>query len=152
MATGGDENSEMRMVTVDCRNPIPAVDVCAAVIMRDDRYLLGQRPVGGDLAGKWEFPGGKLHADESLQECLIREIDEELSLPVHNPRFLTTTMHRTETNVVRLHFLACRIADDAVYECREHQAVGWFTLEQLAHIDLAPADRMFVTWLQRTRR
>lgn len=52
--------------------------VAAGIIRRDDRILICQRPDGKSLAGKWEFPGGKLEAGETPEECLVRELREEL--------------------------------------------------------------------------
>ncbi len=126
---------------------VPSIDVCAGVIVRHRRLLLGQRPNGTHLAGKWEFPGGKVHAGESLETCIVRELAEELSLTVKNPQFLTTTLHVTAERVVRLHFLSCELSGAATHECREHQAVGWYCLDGLEQLDLAPADRDFVAWL-----
>lgn len=52
--------------------------VAAGIIRRGDRILICQRPEGKSLAGKWEFPGGKLEAGETPEECLVRELREEL--------------------------------------------------------------------------
>ena len=56
--------------------------VAAALINDDDEVLLAQRPKGKRLAGKWEFPGGKVEKDESPEEALIRELKEELGIDV----------------------------------------------------------------------
>ena len=54
----------------------------AALIDADGRVLICQRPEGKSLAGLWEFPGGKVETGETPEECLIRELDEELSIKV----------------------------------------------------------------------
>ncbi len=55
--------------------------VTAAIIVREGRYLLARRSEGQNLAGFWEFPGGKIEANETPKECLIRELREELYPP-----------------------------------------------------------------------
>ncbi|MCF7853667.1 MAG: (deoxy)nucleoside triphosphate pyrophosphohydrolase [Candidatus Pacebacteria bacterium] len=124
------------------------IDVCAAVIARGNRLLLAQRPNGVHLGGKWEFPGGKVHRNETREECIIREIQEELNLEVRSPVFLTTTCHDSVKKSVRLHFLQCELDEDAEHELRAHDDIGWFTLAELETLDLAPADHDFVHWLR----
>jgi 8-oxo-dGTP diphosphatase len=56
--------------------------VAAALVNEDNEVLLAQRPEGGRLAGKWEFPGGKVEADESPEAALVRELKEELGVTI----------------------------------------------------------------------
>jgi 8-oxo-dGTP diphosphatase len=119
------------------------MDVCAAVIRRGSRLLLATRPPGSRMAGKWEFPGGKVSAGESLDVCIRREIAEELGLEVSAVVPLDVVEHGDPPGLIRLHFLACRIAPDAEPVCHEGQQAGWFTAAELAGLDLLPADRVF---------
>ena len=57
-------------------------EVSAAIIIEDGKVLLARRAEGEKLAGYWEFPGGKREEDETIDECLVREIREELSLDI----------------------------------------------------------------------
>ena len=123
------------------------IEVCAAVIQRDGRYLLGRRPAGSHMAGKWEFPGGKVHAGESREDCILRELREELGLVARDPVFVTTIEHAYPEKTIRLHFLRCTAGDDGRCSADEHEEIGWFRLGELAALDLAPADRRFVEWL-----
>ncbi|OPZ25198.1 MAG: CTP pyrophosphohydrolase [Lentisphaerae bacterium ADurb.BinA184] len=123
-----------------------AIEVCAAVIERDGRYLLGRRPAGSHLAGKWEFPGGKMHPGESREACILRELAEELGLEASRPRLLVTIEHAYPEKTVRLHFLRCQVAAGSACLPAEHDGVGWFGLREAAALDLAPADRRFVEW------
>ena len=59
--------------------------VAAALIDADNRVLIAQRPEGKQLAGLWEFPGGKIDAGERPEEALIRELSEELGITVKEP-------------------------------------------------------------------
>jgi mutator protein MutT len=99
------------------------------------------------MAGKWEFPGGKVSAGESLVACIRREIAEELGIAVLDAVQLDTVEHTDQQPPIRLHFLECRIAPDAEPVCHEGQQAGWFTPRELAAADLLPADRVFVSRL-----
>ena len=125
----------------------PAIDVCAAVILRGSKYLLAQRLPESHLAGCWEFPGGKQRQDEDRRGCIRREIREELGLDVAPGRTLTTVDHSYPEKTIRLHFVPCAVAPQADPVGRDGQRVGWFALEELDDLDLAPADRRFVEWL-----
>ena len=56
------------------------IEVVAAIIERDGKILLAQRPAQSDQAGLWEFAGGKVELDESQQQALVRELNEELGI------------------------------------------------------------------------
>ena len=128
------------------------IDVCAAVIERDHRILVARRSEKMHLAGKWEFPGGKVEAGETLAACIVREMLEELGMTVGNPQCLTVVEHADSDHCVRLHFLRCDAQDPADHDPREHDEVRWVTHAELAQLDLAPADRRFVNWFLADRR
>ena len=96
------------------------------------------------MAGKWEFPGGKVSGGESLVGCIRREIAEELGLEVLDAVQIATVEHADQQPAIRLHFLECYVAAGAEPVCREGQQVGWFTLAETAGLDLLPADRVFL--------
>ncbi len=122
------------------------VEVCAAVIVDDGRFLLARRPPGKHLAGQWEFPGGKVDDGESMAQCVEREILEELGLAVKAGERLATIAHRYPEKSIRLHFLSCRLlVPRSEFETRlgRPAEVGWFSPPQVPLLDLAPADRRF---------
>lgn len=80
------------------------VVVSAAVIERDDAFLLTRRAVDTHLGGRWEFPGGKAEAGETLDATLVREIREELGCGVEVGPLLLTTRHAYPDVHVELHF------------------------------------------------
>ena len=70
------------------------IEVVGGILWRGGSFLAAQRPEGHPQAGFWEFPGGKVEPGESLEAALARELAEELSLSVRNPRLWRTVEHR----------------------------------------------------------
>ena len=118
--------------------------VCAGVVCREGRYLLATRPPGSRQAGRWEFPGGKVADGESLDDCIRRELCEELGLRVGVVRPLDVVDIGDAEPPLRLHFLSCEIDPAAEPVPHEGQRVGWFSLTEMQSLDLLPADRLFV--------
>ncbi|HUF62136.1 MAG TPA: (deoxy)nucleoside triphosphate pyrophosphohydrolase [Verrucomicrobiales bacterium] len=121
--------------------PLEALLVTAAVIVTDGRVLLTRRAAGG-LAGLWEFPGGKVEPGESEEECLHREIREELGLTIRVERFLGENLHRYPAVTVRLRawLCSCLAPDAGEIRLADHDAFAWATAVDLPDFDLAPAD------------
>ncbi|MGE3843247.1 MAG: (deoxy)nucleoside triphosphate pyrophosphohydrolase [Vicinamibacterales bacterium] len=111
----------------------------AAVIERDDRFLLTRRLDGTHLAGRWEFPGGKCESGESLSACLEREILEELAVGVEVGTLVFEIEHDYADRRVRLHFFACTLLGDPVPQLG--QEMRWVPRAQLPSLDLPDADR-----------
>ena len=121
----------------------------AAVVRRDGRYLLGRRPEEKRHGGLWEFPGGKLDEGEDAAAAARRELAEELSLETVD---VGAALHsvRDPASPFVIHFHPVDVRGEP--EAHEHEQVGWFTLDEMSGISLAPADRRFVGWLRtRTR-
>jgi 8-oxo-dGTP diphosphatase len=121
------------------------VDVCAAVIRRGALILLATRPPGSRLAGRWEFPGGKVSRGESIEACIRREIGEELGLVVLTAEPIDTIEDTGHAPPIRLHFLECTIPADSEPVCHEGQQARWFAADELPALDLLPADRAFLS-------
>ncbi len=84
------------------------VEVAAAILWRDGRYLAVERPQGKPMAGFWEFPGGKAEPGETLGQALVRELEEELGVSVREFAFWKEKAHSYERISVRLHFFHVR--------------------------------------------
>lgn len=124
------------------------LDVCAAVVIRNGRILLATRRPGGHLAGRWEFPGGKQHDNETLADCITRELREELDLQVTQASLLFSIIHRYPEKTIRLWFMRCELAaTDGAVRCLEGQEAGWFAAAELHDLPLAPADHAVLAWL-----
>ncbi len=135
------------MCAAEAETQPAAIEVCAGVIRRNGLVLLAQRPPGGHLPGKWEFPGGKRHPGETLQECIRRELAEELGVEISDAVLLQTVEHAYPDKLVRLFFLACQITPGQEPRNLEGQEHGWFHPGALAELDVVPADRGFLAWL-----
>ena len=91
------------------------------------------------MAGKWEFPGGKVEPDETPRAALERELAEELRIGVVVGDEVTTTTHEYGFGVVTLTTYLCEQADGEI-ELTEHAAVRWLPAAELRALDWAPAD------------
>ncbi|NDY96681.1 Nudix family hydrolase [Wenzhouxiangella limi] len=113
-----------------------------AAVLRDGqgRLLLAQRPAGKHLAGRWEFPGGKLEPDESPAEGLVRELAEELGIGITRSRPLLSLTHHYEDRCIRL-LLREVGAWEGVPTGLEGQALAWVSLEQAGTLPMPAADR-----------
>jgi 8-oxo-dGTP diphosphatase len=119
-----------------------------ALIDADRRVLIAQRPEGKQLAGLWEFPGGKVEAGERPEETLIRELDEELGITVQEACLapLTFASHAYETFHLLMPLYACRRWEGFV-QPREGQALKWVRPRDLASYPMPPADEPLIPFL-----
>ncbi len=123
------------------------IQVAAAVIERDGRYLITQRGPWSHLAGFWEFPGGKQEPGESLDACVLREVYEELGVKVTQPIPFMVIQHEYPEKAVELHFFFCSILQGEVQSlgCTDFR---WVTPEELANFTFPPADDPVVARLR----
>ena len=116
------------------------MQVSAGVIVRDGKILICQRPVGKSLAGLWEFPGGKLEAGETLEECLQREIFEELSVEVEVGDFIASSEYKYEHGEFEIFAFFARIIGNAELISNVHQNIAWVKLSELDDYKYPEAD------------
>ncbi|HBV87425.1 MAG TPA: 8-oxo-dGTP diphosphatase MutT [Desulfosporosinus sp.] len=114
-------------------------EVTAAVIIKDKRVLIAQRTKDDKLAGKWEFPGGKIEPGETLQECLKREIKEELEVDIDVLDFFGESIYNYPGGTIKLMAYWCEwISGD--FTLKVHSQIVWANRNELDLYDFAPAD------------
>ncbi len=114
------------------------VHVAAAIIKKENRILIAKRK-RGEFAGLWEFPGGKLEAQETAEEALKREIQEEMELCIEVQDYLMTVEYDYETFHLSMDCFMCALKDTK-FHLHDHTAVRWLDLENQEEIAWVPAD------------
>jgi 8-oxo-dGTP diphosphatase len=122
--------------------------VAAALIDSDGRILLAQRPEGKEMAGLWEFPGGKVGKDELPETALVRELNEELGITTSPGCFspLTFASYPYEKFHLLMPLYACRVWTGTPSP-KEGQELKWVRPIDLRNYDMPPADQPFVALL-----
>jgi len=114
--------------------------VIAAVIERGGKVLIARRKKGDRFEGRWEFPGGKIEAGESPEECLRRELREEMGVEVEAGEFLCSVpLEASGISIELIAFKASLLAGEA--RCHDHDEIRWVEPERIGDFDLAEADR-----------
>jgi mutator protein MutT len=122
-----------------------AIIVVAAIIERDESFLLTLRPDGTHLAGHWEFPGGKVDPHETHHEALRREVFEELDAVVEVGDLAHTVTHAYPEKTVRLFFYRCELRGEP--KPMMGQEMRWVHKRQLAQLPFPEADRELIRQL-----
>ncbi len=112
-----------------------------ALIDRDGRVLLAQRPEGKSMAGLWEFPGGKVEPAETPETCLVRELREELGIETWNSCLapLTFASHSYDDFHLLMPLFACR-KWEGIPQAREGQKLAWAKPNELRDFPMPAAD------------
>jgi mutator protein MutT len=106
------------------------IDVAAALIFRDGKILIAQRHADSHLGGLWEFPGGKRERNETFEQCLVREIREELGVEISANKLFEEIVHAYPNKTVRLKFFSCRLVHG------EPQPLGCAALKWIGESEL----------------
>ncbi len=124
--------------------------IVGTAIITDDngRILIGQRPEGKDLAGLWEFPGGKQEAGETVEQCIVREIKEELDVCCQVGDFLLTVSKKYPHGEFKLMVYEAKIADMENLKALVHQDLRWVGVDELKNYEFPPADVAIIAYLE----
>jgi mutator protein MutT len=122
-------------------------DVAAALVFRDGKLLIAQRHADAHLGGMWEFPGGKREPDETFEECLARELREELGIEVTVGNLVESLDHEYSDRAVHLRFFRC------VWRQHEPRPLGcatftWVTAPELDAYTFPAADARLLEMLR----
>jgi mutator protein MutT len=123
------------------------VIVGAAVIEQAGRFLVTRRQRGVHLEGYWEFPGGKCEAGETLDDCLRRELREELGTDAVLGAELLAVSHEYPERTVELHFIECRLVESP--RPLLGQEMKWVGRRDLRTLEFPPADEELIALLER---
>lgn len=126
------------------------IEVVAALIRKDDRFLVCQRPPHKARALLWEFPGGKIEPGESGPEALVRECREELDADVRVLGAFMDVTHAYPDLTVHLTLYESEIASGEVHRL-EHSDIRWITPQEIDEYDFCPADQAFCAEIKRRK-
>ena len=120
-----------------------------ALIDKDGRVLLAQRPEGKSMAGLWEFPGGKVEPDETPETALIRELEEELGINTWSSCLapLTFASHSYDNFHLLMPVFACR-KWEGIPQPREGQTLKWVKPTDMRNYPMPPADILLIAMLR----
>lgn len=122
--------------------------VAAALVDKEGRVLIAQRPMNKSLGGLWEFPGGKVDAGETPEAALIRELNEELGIEVKTAclaPFVFASHTYDDFHLMMPLYLIRRWSGEI--EAKEHMALKWVRPKDMRNYDMPPADAPLVAWL-----
>jgi 8-oxo-dGTP diphosphatase len=124
------------------------IEVAAGLVFRRGELLITQRHAGSHLGGLWEFPGGKREPGESFEQCLTRELREELGIEVFIGELLVSLEHAYPEKTVQLNFYRCdwRRGEPQLLGCADFK---WIRTEHLHAYQFPPADEKLLARLQR---
>jgi 8-oxo-dGTP diphosphatase len=125
--------------------------VTAAAMVRDGKVLIAQREAGSHMGLRWEFPGGKLEPDEDPEECIVREIKEELDLDIEVIDIYKVIKFKYEEKDILLLCYLCKILSGKgkPLECNDFK---WVERDKLSEYEFVPADLPIVEKIMRDER
>lgn len=125
------------------------IEVAAGLIFRDGKLLITQRHASAHLGGMWEFPGGKREIGETFQQCLRRELQEELGCDVEVLELVDSLTHDYPEKSVHLEFFRCRwLANEP--QAIDCAAIAWVTRDELQRYNFPAADAQLLDRLKTT--
>jgi len=128
-----------------------SVEVAAGLIFREGKLLIAQRHAEAHLGGFWEFPGGKREAGESFEQCLQRELREELDITVSVGELFEAVDHAYPEKAVHLRFFLCQISEGEPQACG-CAAVRWVNRTELEQFEFPAADAGLLVKLLQSER
>jgi len=123
--------------------------VAVAILVNEaGQVLIARRPAGKQMAGCWEFPGGKVEPGETPEECLVRELKEEMGMRVEAGAFLAEIVYDYSWGKVQLMAYETHLVAGE-FTLLEHEAMAWVRLEDMGAYGMTPADEPLIEELLR---
>jgi mutator protein MutT len=124
-----------------------SIEVSAGLVFRDGKLLITQRHAGAHLGGLWEFPGGKREEDETFEECLVRELREELGIEVEVGEVIESLTHTYPEKTAVLKFFRCRWKQNEprALDCLD---LKWVSAAELRDYEFPAADARLIERLR----
>ena len=110
----------------------------------ENQYLVARRSVDQSMAGYWEFPGGKVEPNETIAECLIREIREELTLEIIPGDEIVRVDYNYDHGQFQIIGIEATLSVSAPPQLHVHDQIRWLKLEDMHQVKLLPADVLLV--------
>lgn len=125
--------------------------VTASVMVKNGKVLIAQREAGSHMEYKWEFPGGKLESSETPEECIVREIREELDMGIDVVDIYKVVKFKYDDKDILLLAYLCRLleGEGKTLECNDFR---WVKREELDNYEFVPADRAIVEKLKKDEK
>ena len=125
------------------------IDVGTGIIYRDGKVLIAQRAAHKLNPGLWEFPGGKIEKGETIQECLQRELREELEIETEIGDYIMDAVYvcPDQTYVLKVYWVSI-IRDKEPVLTKEHMQLSWVSFAEMSDYDFSLADIDIVNHLQ----
>lgn len=127
------------------------IEVVAALIWKDDKFLICQRPENKVLGLLWEFVGGKVENGETKEQALIRECREELGITLSIGEVFMDVIHEYPDFTVHMTLFNASIAEGEPQKL-EHNDIRWITVHEIPQFDFCPADEKILKRLQHVNR
>ena len=117
-----------------------SIQVTAAIIVRDGKFLIAQRKLNDDIfGGLWEFPGGKVEDGETPEECMSRELKEELDIEVEVGELIISNKHKYPQGIFELlAYKVKHISGEIILNV--HDEIKWVTYDEMSNFEFPPAD------------
>ena len=124
----------------------PVIPCGVALIRRGRQFLIAQRMANDTFPLFWEFPGGKKNADESFEDCVVREVGEELGIEVRVEKKISEIRREHHQKIIWLNFYLCSPVkgEPRALEC---QRFLWADVEELKNYQFPPANEKLIEWL-----
>ena len=121
----------------------PHFNIAVGVVWKDNNILIAKRKLGGLLGGLWEFPGGKLYDNESSEECVVREIYEEIGISVELKSFISTIKHQYSHFSISLDSFHCIYKDGKAHP-KKSSEIKWISPKEIPKFPFPKANHKFI--------